>query len=346
MATTPGYYGTVVDDNGVVVYGTGYDYEPYVGSTIYVAYPETYGYAVTPCWTPWAGWAYGFGVGWAMWDDWYWSSYCPPAPYWGAYWWGCYGAYYNPYGGITAWGPYGWAGSSGYIYHQNGPWTGVSRGAAGYNAWTGNQWASRYGRAYNSTTGTRAVGRQGAVQNVYSGNYAYGGRGAFHNENSGITGVGGKVTAGNAYSGNSVTAGRATVYNPNTGNATHIGAVQGEHGGAVNINGNVVVGRDGNYYRPNGAGGWDPVSRPANLPANTARQNADYAAQQQHLAAQQRAQQSYAAQQHKEALNREYNARQAGAQRQQSFQNNRPSFSGRAGGGYRGGGGSRGGGRR
>lgn len=65
-------------------------------------------------------------------------------------------------GVITAWGPYGWAGSTCYICYQNGPWTGVSRGAAGYNAWTGNEWATSYGRAYNSTTGTRVVCQRGS----------------------------------------------------------------------------------------------------------------------------------------------------------------------------------------
>jgi hypothetical protein len=124
VSTTAGYHGTYVNTEGVVVYGTGYVYPAYVGTTIYVTYPVTYGY-----------------------------------------------------GGITAWGPYGWAGTSGYIYYQNGPWTGVSRAAAGSNAWTGDQWAKSYGRAYNSTTGTRVDGQRGAVGNVYTGNYAYGRRG-------------------------------------------------------------------------------------------------------------------------------------------------------------------------
>src|SRR4029434_8805926 len=112
--------------DGVVVYGTGYVYPSYVGSTMYVPYSVTYGYASNPCWTPWACCAFGFAVGWAMASDWYWWCGCPPAPYWGPYWGGCYGAYYNAYGGITAWGPYGWAGTSGYVYRQNGPWPGVS----------------------------------------------------------------------------------------------------------------------------------------------------------------------------------------------------------------------------
>jgi hypothetical protein len=333
VGTTPGYYGTVVSPDGVVVYGTGYIYPPYVGETIYVSYAVTYGYGSSPCWTPWAGWAFGFAVGWAMTDDWYWWSYCPPCPYWGGYWYSCYGAYYNAYGGITAWGPYGWAGTSGYIYHQNGPWTGVSRSAAGYNAWTGNQWATSYGRAYNSTTGTRVVGKRGAVENVYTGNYAYGGRGAAYNENTGAAAVGRKITVGNENTGNQGSAGRATIYNPNTGNATTIGGIKGEDGGVVNINGHVIAGKDGNYYRPDGSGGWQQVSRPSGG-ASAMPANANVRAQQQ-INQTRQWQQSNVEVQQRQALNNELSARQVGAVRQQSFQMNRPAFRGGGGGGRR-----------
>lgn len=331
VGTTPGYYGTVVGPDGTVVYGTGYVYPAYVGTTVYVTYPMTYGYGCNPCWTPWVGWSFGFAVGWAMANDYYWWCACPPAPYWGPYWYPCYGAYYNAYGGITAWGPYGWAGTTGYIYHQNGPWTGVSRGAAGYNAWTGNQWATAYGRAYNSTTGTRVVGQRGAVENVYTGNYAYGGRGAFYNDNTGIAGAGGKVTWGNEGTGNQGTAGHATIYNPNTGQATHISGAKGESGGIVNINGQVIAGKDGNYYRPDGQGGWEQITRPptSNSPsgANSAvtRPNLDAQKQQNQWT---RVPPSAANQQQFHELNSQFDARQVGAQRQQSFQRNRPSFGG------------------
>ena len=326
VGTTPGYYGTIVGPDGVVVYGTGYEYAPYVGDSIYVAYPVTYGYCCNACWTPWAGWAFGFAAGWAM-SDWYWWCCCPPAPYWGPYWGWCYGSYYNAYGGITAWGPYGWAGTSGYIYHQNGPWTGVSRAAVGYNAWTGNEWASHYGRAYNSTTGTRVVGQRSAVHNVYTGNYAYGGRGAFYNENTGAAGAGGKVTWGNENSGNSGSAGRGTIYNPNTGNATHIGGIKGEDGGAININGHVIAGKDGNYYRPDGQGGWEQITRPP------ARSESYSAGQRQNFETQRQWQPSTPSVQQRQSLNNQFQARQMGAQRQQSFQANRPAF--RGGGGRR-----------
>ncbi len=322
VGITPGYYGTYVCSDGTVVYGTGYYYPPYVGETMYVSYPVTYGYGSNPCWTPWAGWAFGFSAGWATDDDWYWWCACPPAPFWGAYWYGCYWAYYNAYGGITAWGPYGWAGTTGYIYTQNGSWSGVSRAAAGYNAWTGNAWAARYGTAYNSMTGTRVAGQRSAVANVYTGNYAYGGRGVAYNGQSGIVGAGGKVTVGNAGSGNQGTVGRVGIYNPNTGNTTHISGGQGENGGFLNVNGHVIVGNDGNYYRPNGQGGWEQVTRPSGGNAG-------------------QWQTANPGEQERRALNNEFQARQNGAQRQQSFQNNRPAYSGSRGGGFRGGGGRR-----
>ena len=147
---TPGYYGAMVTDPGVVVYGTGYTYVPYVSTTVYVSYPVTYGYATNMCWTPWAGWAFGFGVGFAWSAGYHYWAGCPAAPYWGAYWGPMYGWGYSAYGGVAAWGAYGWAGTSGNIYSHAGPWHGVSRVSGGYNAWTGNRWASQYGRAYNS----------------------------------------------------------------------------------------------------------------------------------------------------------------------------------------------------
>jgi hypothetical protein len=331
-STTPGYGGTVVSTDGTVVYGTGYVYPAYVGETIYVSYPVTYGYACNPCWTPWAGWAFGFAAGWATEAGWYWWCACPPAPYWGPYAWWCYGARYNAYGGVTAWGPYGWAGTSGYVYHRDGPWTGVTRSAAGYDAWTGNEWASQYGRAYNSTTGTRAIGQRGAIENVFTGNYATGGRAAFYNENTGVVGAGRQVTVGNEASGRSVTAGSGTAYNPATGRAVQVSGVRGEEGGAINVNNHVVAGRDGNYYRPDGNGGWERINTPVTptptgRPAVTPQQNV--ANQQQDWS---HWQPSAAEQQYAQALQNELQSRDWGAARQESFQVNRPAFSGGGGG--------------
>ncbi|HWZ86274.1 MAG TPA: autotransporter, partial [Thermoanaerobaculia bacterium] len=58
---TPGYQGAVVY-NGVVVYGTGYYYTPWIG-TVWYGPPVTYGFGMAVAYSPWTGWAYGFGYG-------------------------------------------------------------------------------------------------------------------------------------------------------------------------------------------------------------------------------------------------------------------------------------------
>ena len=203
---TPGYMGAVVAPGGVVVYGTGYYYSPWVGRYWY-GYPVTYGMGVGMAWTPWTGWAFGFGYGWP-----YGASVVPPA-----------GAMVGPvlsitdttcYGGMTAWGPGGWATTTGNIYGHRAGFSTVQRGATGYNAFTGNQWATRYGTAYNSTTGTLITGQKGAVKNVYTGNYATGSRGTAVNTKTGASVSGGKVTVGNAYTGKSTTVGGVTASRP------------------------------------------------------------------------------------------------------------------------------------
>ena len=61
---TPGYYGTVLSSDGVVVYGTGYYYPPYIGPYYYYPPPYyTYGYG--------AGFTVGFFFGFAMGGGWY-----------------------------------------------------------------------------------------------------------------------------------------------------------------------------------------------------------------------------------------------------------------------------------
>jgi hypothetical protein len=299
---TPGYYGTVVGADGVVVYGTGYVYPPYVSETFYVSYPPTYGYATNACWTPWTGWSFAFAAGWAWGAHWNYWACVPPAPYWGPYWSYSYGVWYNAAGGITAWGPAGWAGTSGNIYAQAGPWSSVSRVSAGYNAWTGNRWASQYGHAYNSVTGTNVAGRRGAVANVYSGDYAVGGRGVASNSRTGVVAAGSHFTAGNAYTGNEISGGRGAVYNPNTGNTTGYAGVRGEDGGVYRVGDQVVAGRDGNVYVRDPAGSWSQVSSGADPKTGT---NMDSS-----------------------SMNREVQARDTGGQRAQSFGAMRGGFGG------------------
>lgn len=196
---TPGYMGTVVTTDGVVVYGTGYTYAPYIGTTVWYPAPVTYGYAANPTWTPWTGWVIGFGFGWAMgamatsgccWGD-------APAPYWGAmpyapY----YGGYaYGPHGGAAAWGPGGWAATTGKVYQHWGATTAVSRGAAGYNAWTGNAWGSgNWGGGFReASAGESRFGEASAGESRFGGSFGDRGfsGGGWNRGGAGLGGFGG-----------------------------------------------------------------------------------------------------------------------------------------------------------
>ena len=59
---TPGYLGTVVEPDGVVVYGTGYSYTPWIGN-VYYAVPDTYGVQAQPVYNPAADMAFGMALG-------------------------------------------------------------------------------------------------------------------------------------------------------------------------------------------------------------------------------------------------------------------------------------------
>ncbi len=59
---TQGYMGSVVAPDGVVVYGTGYDYQPWIGTQWYPP-PATYGVEAEPVYNPAVGWAYGAALG-------------------------------------------------------------------------------------------------------------------------------------------------------------------------------------------------------------------------------------------------------------------------------------------
>jgi hypothetical protein len=75
---TPGYLGTVVEPDGVVVYGTGYEYTPWIGSVYYAA-PDTYGVQAQPVYNPGVDMAYGMALGLttaALVDSWGSTCYC------------------------------------------------------------------------------------------------------------------------------------------------------------------------------------------------------------------------------------------------------------------------------
>ena len=287
---TPGYQGSCIDPvTHVVVYGTGYYYSPWVG-TVWYGPPVTYGFGVAIRYTPYTGWCFGFGFGWSWGGPtvavgWGWGPY----PWWGPYGWGYAwgpplfpapypwgGRAYGPRGGAVAWGPGGWAGTTGNIYTQWGPRSTVTRTAAGYNAWTGNAWAKKVGASYNSRTGIASAGQRGAVQNVYSGNYAAGERGVAKGP-GGTVAVGQRGTVGNAYTGREVSGGQGQVYNPKTGQGVSVGGVHGNQGGVGHIGDDVYATHDGNVFRKTdegwqqrSGGNWNPATPSAGLERDSA----------------------------------------------------------------------------
>lgn len=159
---TPGYLGTVVAPGGVVVYGTGYAYDPWVG-TVYYAPPPTYGVAAVPVYNPAVGWSYGYAMGLttaAMVDSWnspyYYSSVYHGYP--------CCGSVsanvYGQYGNVKTSGTDTWyANSSGYGEKATGTYKNEYTGTTGsYDANRSYNWdtdtAKRdYNRSYDTQRG-------------------------------------------------------------------------------------------------------------------------------------------------------------------------------------------------
>ncbi len=291
---TPGYFGAYTQ-GGVVVYGTGYVYEPYC-TTVWVPVPMTYGCGAAMVYNPWAGWAVGFGmgmaVGWAIGSS---TWHCGPYPYWGPYG-GCYGPH-----GAAAWGPGGWAATTGNVYSHYGNVTTMNRSSAGYNAWTGNAWSSHTATAYNSSTGARAAGQTGHVQNAYTGNWADGARGAGYNPSTGNYAAGKGVVAGTP-SGTTVAAGAGTIGNTKTGESVSAAGVKTDNGtwgvahgddGTAVATGNDVYGvhngtaykynDDTNSWQSHSSSGWSDVNDANTSQAldsqRSANQNGDFRSQ-------------------------------------------------------------------
>lgn len=80
---TPGYLGTVLVPSGIVVYGTGYWYPPYIG-TVWYGPPVTYGFGVGFACGSATGFAFGFAAGFGL--GFWWHPWWGPWHHWG--WWG------------------------------------------------------------------------------------------------------------------------------------------------------------------------------------------------------------------------------------------------------------------
>jgi hypothetical protein len=232
---TPGYYGTVVSSDGVVVYGTGYVYPPYVTSTVWVPAPVTYGVGASFGWSAVGGWALGFGIGMAV------GAAC--SPWWGPAGWYGWGAAAPAWG----WGAYGGAASANYYGHWgNAAYSGTR--SAWANPYTGNVGAANRGSFYNPVTGATGVAGRGYNYNAYTGNYAAGSHGAAYNPSTGVVAGGTHGAYGNAYTGASGSVDRGYAYKPSTGN-----------GVAYNGN-NVYADHDGNVYKASPSSGWQQYS--------------------------------------------------------------------------------------
>jgi len=154
---TPGYLGTEVED-GTVVYGTGYDYPPWIGDDWY-GWPCTWGLGWDPCWNPWDDWCFDFGFGWGCgFGSFGWSRCHPPRPWWGP------DRNWHHEGGFGAWRNSETASTVGNVYAR--PHAGGGRSV--YPAHTGPELATGYGRAYNSRMGTLAAGQRASVSEVHT----------------------------------------------------------------------------------------------------------------------------------------------------------------------------------
>jgi hypothetical protein len=292
---TPGYLGTVVTPEGVVVYGTGYLYPTWVG-TVWYPPPATYGMMAQPVYNPAAGMAFGFAMGVTT------AALVSTAYYHPAY-------YGYPCCGTTTGNVYGhysnvsWSGTRTYSSYSDG--TLNERGGGSYtNYRTGTTGTYGYSRSYNTETGNASrnetrtfntpYGSSGDVSRTQSydastGRYTYDKTGVASGPGGtqvntqrqavdapGQAGVERQTTVTNPNTGASATtdvargadsqgagAARQTTYtNPSTGQTqTHISAA-GRQGGDVyaDHDGNVYKNTGSGWQKQTSGGGWQSAS--------------------------------------------------------------------------------------
>jgi hypothetical protein len=163
---TPGYLGTEVED-GVVVYGSGYYYPPWIGDYWY-GWPCTWGFGWGPCWTPWDDWCFDFGFGWGCgFGRFAWWRCHPLKPWWGPHrGWHRDGPIAGRRPGVVA-----RASTARNIYSP------TPRAGSGAVAKSGLTTRTDYARAYNSRTGYQAGGQRSGVASVYDRTQTRGGSG-------------------------------------------------------------------------------------------------------------------------------------------------------------------------
>jgi hypothetical protein len=255
---TPGYLGTVVDVGGTVVYGTGYTYNPWIGTVWYGA-PVTYGVAAMPVYNPYTGFTFGFAMGMtaAYWAEPYWGGAYYHAGYYG---YPCCGSatadvYRSWPGGVSSGTRTYWANNGGAFGTNAAGGYSTYRGTSGtynatrsWNPYTGQGYQA-YNRTFNTAAGTTGSVNRDESYNAQTGQRTYG-------SNVQATGAGGSsidrnVQASAGPQGISRDA-TTTTYNAQTGQTKtwNNGVPQNNH----------YAGADGNVYRSDGSGGWQQHS--------------------------------------------------------------------------------------
>jgi hypothetical protein len=149
---TPGYLGTEVCPDNVVVYGTGYDYPPYIGD-YWVGEPCTYGFGAgfADNWD--VGFGFGFGAG--VWL----GTWCHP--WWGPFGWGWHHHYHYNHVSLNHID----------IYHHWGPGIVHAEHNYGFNAWNGREWSHNWSSHFNPYS-SHAVDHSGSARSGgYDGNF-------------------------------------------------------------------------------------------------------------------------------------------------------------------------------
>ncbi len=252
---TPGYLGTVVEPDGVVVYGTGYDYDPWVGNVWYAA-PETYGIAAQPIYSPVVGYSYGYGLGLmtpvvvGAWG----------APYY-------YGAAYHGYpccGSATAnvYGHYGatsWAGTK--TAYTTDSSVGVKGSGSYTNERTGTSGSYSGYRNYNYDTNTQAAGGTVTKNTAAGGTQTDSKSGSYNYDNgrySTNTSKSGTTAGGTDYSHTTSTTGGAGAP-PTTDRSTSVtsGKTGETHSTSTGDRGNnLYASPSGDVQQKSAAGAW------------------------------------------------------------------------------------------
>ena len=262
---TPGYLGTVISPYGTVVYGTGYVYDPWIGSVWYAS-PYTYGVAAAPVYNPWVGYTFGFAMGLATaaWMEPYWGGAWYAPTYWGGY--ACcatasanvYGHWGNAtYSGTRSW--YAGGGVAGTTF--SGSYA-TARGTTGninagrqYNAWTGN--ATRgYDRTFNTAAGGSGNVARASNYNTYTGQRSTGSAVSATGAGGSTYNRAGATTAGPE--GNAHVGGGST-YNAKTGQTNTWGTASVGNNHYADVNGNVYK-NTGSGWEQHSSSGWSSAS--------------------------------------------------------------------------------------